>query len=74
MERTQSNPILQRYKQESKQILEDKAHKDSSLPAEVLSEIKMPKRANYRMRAHCNPLSDTPFPLYNKKSPESGFR
>ena len=29
---------------------------------------ELPKKKHYRMRAHCNVLSDTPFPLFFKKS------
>jgi len=56
MEKLQSNPVLRKYTAESKKIIESKIEKIDNLP-------KMPKKADFRMRAHCNPLSDTPFPL-----------
>lgn len=65
MEKPQSNQVLQKYRNETQRILEEKNQKASP---EELAEIKMPKRANFRMRAHCNPLSDTPFPLLANKS------
>ena len=56
MDQIQSNPVLRKYSAEAKKLAEERA--------EIKTEIaQMPKKANYRMRAHCNPLSDTPFPL-----------
>ena len=36
---------------------------------EKIEEI--PRKKFYRMRAHCNVLSDTAFPLFDKKSTQS---
>lgn len=66
MEKPQSNRILERYRAETAELL--KKRQASAAPEGA--EAKMPKRAEFRMRAHCNPLSDTPFPLCAKQPAE----
>lgn len=73
MEPKQSNPKLEKYRQESNEILKKRGKMVRDKPAkpkvpedpvsEEEDQFEMPKKAEFRMRAHCNPLCDTPFPL-----------
>ena len=75
-ETPQSNPRLEKYREESSLILQKRGKmvldsfaksKKSEKEAEVSDNedgFSMPKKGDHRMRAHCNPLCDTPFPLY----------
>ena len=70
MEKPQSNRVLQHYRQETAELLK-KRQEGADNAKDEEKVVKMPKRAEYRMRAHCNPLSDTPFPLSANKPTES---
>lgn len=69
----QSNEFFQCYIEEQKALVNktkeyipkqflNKRGDDWIDPKEV-SSVELPKKADYRMRAHCNPLSDTAFPF-----------
>lgn len=53
-----SNKVLKKYLEETELL------KSTQVKRSTLTEPdQLPKKRDYRMRAHCNPLSDTPFPL-----------
>ena len=60
MEKLQHKKILQKYESETLMLLK----KRNEINEENEDEIKAPQKRDYRMRAHCNPLSITPFPLF----------
>ena len=69
----QSNKVLEHYIKEQnslvnnsftympKHLLSERG--DELIDLKNVSKVELPKRADYRMRAHCNPLSDTAFPF-----------
>jgi tRNA (guanine-N7-)-methyltransferase len=69
----ESNGVLAHYKPEQLKILSDTKEyipkhllgkrENSMIDLTPGSKISLPKKADYRMRAHCNPLSDTAFPF-----------
>lgn len=66
----ESNQMLQIYQPEQQKLIEASKKNDLILQKrpQLDSEtgemkVSMPKRGKYRMRAHCNPLSDTAFPF-----------
>ena len=59
MEPKQSNKVPRKYIDETEGYLKT-GHEKKHNPAEPL---KLPKKRDFRMRAHCNVLSGTPFPL-----------
>ena len=71
MERLQNKKILQKYENETMMLLKKRTEIANEENGE---EIKNPQKRDYRMRAHCNPLSITPFPLYYKQSVKSSLR
>lgn len=54
----QSNKNLMMYEKVTSEYMKKRKELDKK---EKLD--KVPKKRNYRVRAHCNPLSDTPFPF-----------
>lgn len=40
----------------------DPKHDDNLDDMNITKKVKFPKKGDYRMRAHINPLGDTPFP------------
>lgn len=59
MEKSQNRKILRKYEIETQDLLKKRSE---IAETEEPADIKAPKKRNYRMRAHCNPLSITPFP------------
>ena len=66
----ESNQMLQHYRPEQEKLIASSKTGESLLNKRPKltekngeSKISMPKKGKYRMRAHCNPLSDTAFPF-----------
>lgn len=69
----ESNQVLAHYKPEQAEILNKKTpyipkhllgkRENNGPESTPSSKVALPKKADYRMRAHCNPLSDTAFPF-----------
>ena len=58
MKSKHSNKILKKYIEETESILANHIKRSG-----ITEPTEIPKKKDYRMRAHCNPLNDTPFPL-----------